>query len=280
MLFGNRSPRLDACGNSVRAVQVAKELGKRFVFNNFEVLSGLSVRKLDPTQQKNEAKHTALAAVLFAASHGDVKALMSQLHAGIDLYEGDYDSRTALHLAAAERHPEVVRFLIKHAPNADALSPRDRWGGTPLDDAQSSEECSKLLLDAGAKKGTVQLTTPEPDVPPIPPASGPSKQVSPSPSPDAPNILFPASEGDVNELIKLRARGEDLFVYDYDLRTAMHLAASEGHLPVLKYLAGLAKRQGKLVDVVFATDRWGNTPLKDACREKHKLCEEYLKKIS
>ena len=104
------------------------------MFNNFEVVSGLSVKKLDPTQQKNEAKQTALAEVLFAASHGDVKALMSQRHAGVDLYEGDYDNRTALHLAAAEHHPEVVRFLIEHAPNAEALSPRDRWGGTPLDD--------------------------------------------------------------------------------------------------------------------------------------------------
>ena len=135
-----RSPRLDACGNSVRAVEVSKELGKRLLFHNFEVLSGLSVKKLDPAQQKNEAKQTALAAVLFAASHGDVKALVSQLHAGINLYEGDYDSRTALHLAAAEHHPEVVRFLIEHAPNADALSPRDRWGGTPLDDAQSCDK--------------------------------------------------------------------------------------------------------------------------------------------
>ena len=221
LVVGNRSPRLDACGNSVRAVEVSKELVKRFLFHNFEVLSGLSVVKMDPTLQKNEARRTALAEVLFAASHGDVKALMSQRHAGVDLYEGDYDNRTALHFAAAERHPEAVRFLIEHAPNAEVLSPRDRWGGTPLDDAQSSKECTKLLLDAGAKKGALQVTVSEPDVPP---ASGPSKQVSPSP--DAPNILFPASEGDVNELIKLKARGEDLFVYDYDLRTAMHLAAS------------------------------------------------------
>ena len=69
-LVTNRSPRLDECGNSVRAVEVSKELCKRFMFHNFEVLSGLSVKKLNPTHQKNEAKQTALGEVLFAASHG------------------------------------------------------------------------------------------------------------------------------------------------------------------------------------------------------------------
>ena len=264
-MLWRRSPRIDACGNSVRAVQVSKELVKRFLFHNFEVLSGLSVDKMDATMQKNEQKRSALAAVLFAASHGDVSALVSQFHAGINLYEGDYDSRTALHLAATENYPQVVRFLIENAPSVDALSPRDRWGGTPLDDAESCDECSKLLRDAGAINGT----------PPATPTDAPTSFEHASA--DAPNILFPASEGDVNELIKMRARGENLFAYDYDLRTAMHLAASEGHLPVLRYLAGQAKRQGKLPDVAHATDRWGNTPLDDACRENHKSCEQFLK---
>ena len=280
-VFLRRSPRLDACGNSVRAVQVAKELGKRFLFHNFEVLSGLSVTKMEPTEQKNEAKHNALGAVLFAASHGDIKALISQLNAGINLYEGDYDARTALHLAAAERHPHVVRFLIENAPSVDALSPRDRWGGTPLDDAQACYECSKLLLDAGAKKGT----TVAPDVPSNS-SSSLVRQISVSDqsfsanlSPDAPNILFPAFEGDVNELIKMRARGEDLFCQDYDLRAAMHLAASEGHLHVLIYLAAQARHEGNLRAALHVMDRWRNTPLDDAKRENHKSCEAFLRSV-
>merc|ERR1712151_233454 len=96
-------------------------------------------------------------------------------------------------------------------------------------------------------------------------------------SADAPNILFPASEGDVKELIKFSAGGADLFVYDYDLRTAQHLAASEGHLEVLKYLVAQAARQGKLAEVLAAEDRWGNTALDDARRENNSRCEEFLK---
>ena len=47
---------------------------------------------------------------------------------------GDYDLRTALHLAASEGNLDAVAFLVDEA-GADP-SPIDRWGGTPLDDAR------------------------------------------------------------------------------------------------------------------------------------------------
>lgn len=34
-------------------------------------------------------------------------------HEGVDMQTTDYDGRTALHLAAAEGHPEVVQFLLE-----------------------------------------------------------------------------------------------------------------------------------------------------------------------
>ena len=262
-----RSPRLDKIGNSVRAVEAYKELVKRFSFHNFELFSGLSAKKIDPTKEKNEAEYAALGGVLFAASNGDLSALTNHYYAGVDLYGGNYDARTALHLAAAEGHSRVVRFLIEKAPDTpDALSPRDRWGGTPLNDARGFNECSKLLREAGAKEG-IDMVECESIAP----------EAFDHDSADAPKILFPASEGDVDELIQLAARGVDLFVYDYDLRTALHLAASEGHLPVLKYLVTQAKRRGKLCDAMSAKDRWGNTPLDDAHRANHKECEEFIK---
>ncbi|KAI9535050.1 hypothetical protein NQZ68_007138 [Dissostichus eleginoides] len=45
----------------------------------------------------------------------------------------DYDSRTALHVAAAEGHTEVVCFLLE-ACKVNPV-PRDRWGNTPLEGA-------------------------------------------------------------------------------------------------------------------------------------------------
>ena len=135
-MLSYRSPRLDEVGNSVRGVAVFKEIVKRLAFHNFEVFEGWSQKKVDPKQPKNKAQYDAIGATLFAASYGDVGALQSHLNAGLNLYEGDYDSRTPLHLAAAGGHVEVVRFLIKHAPSVADLSPKDRWGGTPLNDAR------------------------------------------------------------------------------------------------------------------------------------------------
>lgn len=47
--------------------------------------------------------------------------------------QGNYDGRTALHLAAAEGHMEAVVFLLEKC-NVPAAS-KDRWGHTPSDDA-------------------------------------------------------------------------------------------------------------------------------------------------
>ena len=54
-----------------------------------------------------------------------------------------------MHLAAAEGHQEVVKFLLKC--RAD-VNPQDRWGGTPLQDATRGghRRVARLLQRAGA----------------------------------------------------------------------------------------------------------------------------------
>ena len=49
----------------------------------------------------------------------------------VDFDVGDYDGRTALHLAAAENQVDAVAWLVGHVNN---LSPRDRWGQTPAEE--------------------------------------------------------------------------------------------------------------------------------------------------
>ncbi|GAA6088800.1 glutaminase kidney isoform, mitochondrial isoform X1, partial [Tachysurus ichikawai] len=51
----------------------------------------------------------------------------------MDMEQKDYDSRSALHVAAAEGHVDVVRFLLE-ACKVNPV-PKDRWGNTPLDEA-------------------------------------------------------------------------------------------------------------------------------------------------
>ena len=294
------SPRLDGNGNSVRGVAVATELVKHLAIHNFEVFSGLSRKKIDLTMRKNAALCQEIGDVLFAASQGDAQALTSAIHAGTNVYAGDYDQRTSLHLAAAEGHEEALKILIENIidprDRADILSSTDRWGGTPLDDAMQGghQSCVDLLQSWGVKssggsdtdinksngdgdneEGNDQSSPGEEDAGHGAVASLTTSLVSEVVvSADAPRLLFAAADNDVDELIKLSASGEDLTHGDYDKRTACHLAASNGHLEALKYIviqAGVSAR-----DAIQAQDRFGNSALDDARRNGHTECLAFL----
>ena len=67
----------------------------------------------------------------------------------VDINKGDYDHRTALHLAASEGHIDVVQFLCKRGANVNV---EDRWGGRPLDDALEKDhaQVAEVLRGYGA----------------------------------------------------------------------------------------------------------------------------------
>merc|ERR1711871_437973 len=140
------SPLLDKAGNSVRGVRFAQELVSRFSFHAFENGTGLC----DPT--------------------GDLTQIRRLKAEGLDLTVGDYDARTALHLAATEGQHKVVKYLLAQFKTVDLacsdddgklVLKKDRWGRTPLDDARRNEheQVVKLLTQA------IQARTLLPDVP-------------------------------------------------------------------------------------------------------------------
>lgn len=81
-----------------------------------------------------------------------------------------------------------------------------------------------------------------------------------------------ASKNDVVTMEKMVADGFDpKKTEDYDGRTALHLAAADGHLEAVKWLIEVAEVP------MNETDRWNGTALTDTIRHNHTDCYEYLK---
>lgn len=96
---------------------------------------------------------TQLPRFIQAAADGDAAEVRALLEFGnIDLDEGDYDRRTALHLAAGEGRAEMVQLLCQAGADVNV---EDRWGNRPLDDAKNAKKDStaimRLLVRYGAK---------------------------------------------------------------------------------------------------------------------------------
>jgi lysophospholipase len=119
-----------------------------------------------PLADATRHKHDAVAALLVergaelrrgdiavalcaVAGAGDLAEVRRLIESGADVNAGDYDGRTALHLAASEGRLEVVRLLVERGARIDA---RDRWGGTPLTDAlrHGHKDVAHLLFARGA----------------------------------------------------------------------------------------------------------------------------------
>ncbi|KAL8130225.1 hypothetical protein V2J09_019380 [Rumex salicifolius] len=164
-----------------------------------------------------------------ATYDGDLCRLKHLVKAGADPSKPDYDGRTSLHVAASKGHKNIVLFLLQQGAPVNIL---DNFGQTPLLEAikKCHDEVASLLLDAGAK-----LTLN-----------------------DAGDCLCKAVAAKDSEFLRrvLKA-GINPNAKSYDLRTPLHIAASQGLYSIAEMLleAGAS---------VFSKDRWGNTPLHDA----------------
>jgi ankyrin repeat protein len=83
----------------------------------------------------------------------DMVTLTKLFEQGVNLNHGDYDNRTPLHVSCGAGHFEVVKFLVQIA-KVD-VNPVDRWGATPLCDAQPHPLIKQMLLENGAFLGKI-----------------------------------------------------------------------------------------------------------------------------
>jgi len=155
----------------------------------------------------------------------------------------DYDRRTPLHIAASEGHLGICRLLLWKGA---MINRSDRWGLAPLDDAHrhGHSEIVTFLQNNGGKFGSSSLSI---------------------------NLMSACVEGDVEEVESLLEYGNiDLNSSgDYDRRTPLHVASSEGHSTIVELLC----RRGAKVN---AKDRWGSHPIDGAILANHNDCVRLL----
>jgi glutaminase len=247
------SPRLDSIGNSVRGVDIATQLTERYTLHLYDRISAQGDR-IDPRSPVIQAEAVQRNRSIWAASSADLWTLRQLSEEGLDLNLGDYDHRTPLHIAAAEGHVEVVDFLLKHGVE---VNPKDRWGETPLSDAHRGNysEIIALLEAYGASPLKTELT----------PHGDESNGSYVMGDPDlTAELIWSAYLGDLVNLQRLFALGHSMEIQDYDGRTPLHLAASEGHQEVCSFLIA----HGHSTQV---RDRWGSTPADDGRKHDHRL---------
>mmetsp|Transcript_24436 Transcript_24436/g.48065 ORF Transcript_24436/g.48065 Transcript_24436/m.48065 type:complete len:931 (-) Transcript_24436:230-3022(-) len=143
--------------------------------------------------------------------------------------DGDYDQRSPLLMAASKGHADIVEYLLSLSVPVNSM---DRFGNTPLKKAVDGQyrDLARSLRKAG---GIIIFK-------------------------DVGYLLCKlAFEGDLEGLSKLIDEGNDPNKADHDARTALHLAACEGHIKVARFLVA----NGSLI---MAKDRFGRTPLDDS----------------
>ncbi|KAK6789961.1 hypothetical protein RDI58_013761 [Solanum bulbocastanum] len=164
-----------------------------------------------------------------AAYHGDLHQLKSLIRAGADPNKKDYDGRSPLHLSASRGYEDISFFLVKEGVDLNAS---DNFGNTPLFEAikNGHDRVASLLVKEGAflkieNAGSLLCTL--------------------------------VTKGDSDLLRRLLSNGIDANSKDYDHRTPLHVAASQGLLAMARLLLGAGAS-------VFSTDRWGSTPFDEA----------------
>ena len=255
------SPRLDSQGNSIRGVETAKKIIEKYRLHLYDDVM-IDNQRIDPRLSLSGWQAAMFSEALWAANNGDIRTLQMLNEEQYDLEAGDYDLRTPMHLAAAEGHLEVVKFLLDNG-----VKPKpDRWGGYPISDAKiHGFEKIIVLFDT-------QNTATEPHHV-VQQKNGPvDESAVHGDALSVVELLWAACNNDLRGVQRQFAKGVPISARDYDYRTALHLASSEGNIKIVKYLVA----HGHPLNV---RDRWEATPLDEAIRENRTQVINYLKKI-
>ncbi|XP_057496868.1 potassium channel SKOR-like isoform X2 [Actinidia eriantha] len=186
----------------------------RIILNNLleGKVSNVRVKQLESDITFHIGKQEAELAlrVNSAAYHGDLHQLKGLIRAGADPNKTDYDGRSPLHLAASRGYEDITHFLIQEDVD---INISDKFGNTPLLEALKNghDRIASILVKEGAE---LKIDT-------------------------AGSFLCTVvARGDSDFLKRILSNGIDPNSKNYDHRTPLHVAASEGLYLMTKLLLG------------------------------------------
>jgi Amt family ammonium transporter len=203
-----------------------------------------------------------------AAASGSLARVECLIAGGANVDAGDYDQRSALMIAASEGHAEVVGALLKAGANANQ---RDRWGGTAMQDAERSGQSACIdLLQRHAKSGPIAADVVGAKATGA--AAAAAEETQSLAGGSVRELCAAAQDNNVDEMRRLVKRGASIHATDYDGRSPLHLAASNGHVEAIEFILSFPGVN------VNALDRWRNTPLNEALKANRAAAAALLRK--
>jgi len=230
----------------------AHEAAIRRIATSFELLAPAERRE---ASANSDDKSKRLGhALLLSAFHGrTVEAERLLKHDANANYSSVEESKgkTALHYAASQKRPAVVKLLLEWGANPNA---EDADGCTPLDYVGDHDQIERLLLQAGAEPCICEED--EEDDSKI------SEEDGSSSTEEGNALVAAAVKGDVGEIRRLVDFGISANARNFSGNAALHFASARGLVAVARCLLDL----GADVD---ARDRDGFTPLAGAKKGGH-----------
>ena len=117
----------DASGRS--PISIAREQQQ---FGIVEILRAHQKNKLMSHRLKSSEEGPNIALAFRATKQGEMETLKRLVPEIVRPDVEDYDLRTLLHVASAEGHLQIAKYLVKCGANVNLL---DRWGSSPLSEA-------------------------------------------------------------------------------------------------------------------------------------------------
>jgi len=195
--------------------------------------------------RSEDAEEARIGLLLSAAQRDSVDRVLNLLESGVNVNACDYDRRTALHVACSDGSANVVQVLIEEGADINA---KDRFHHTPLDDAVSNGhgEIAERLRYLQASHGSMNSLEGQ--------------------------LIAAAADNNIGDCHHLLNNGVNPNCSDYDRRTPLHLAVSEGHTEIAKLLLEFKANP-------HAEDRWGSTPLSELQRRLTRTGDDPMQDI-